>query len=80
MPEFRKRPRQRLDADVYNQVRLKVLERDGWRCQICGRRTLLDIHHIDARARGGDDGETNLLTLCRMCHQGTHVPMRNRQI
>jgi 5-methylcytosine-specific restriction endonuclease McrA len=79
LSDFRKRPRELLDAEAYKQLRFKVLERDGWRCQICGRRTLLDVHHIDFRACGGDDSDTNLMTLCRVCHQRKHALTGTRQ-
>jgi 5-methylcytosine-specific restriction endonuclease McrA len=67
-----KRPRLRLEAEEYSHLRLQILERDGWRCQQCGRRTQLEVHHTHRRSRGGDDREENLLTLCRVCHHGEH--------
>ena len=32
-----RRPRLRLDPDSYRKLRAEVLQRDGWRCQTCGR-------------------------------------------
>ena len=61
-----------LEADDYRQLRVQVLECDGWRCQQYGRRTQLEVHHTHRRSRGGDDRETKLLTLCRVCHRGAH--------
>ena len=56
------------DADAYQELRRRILVRDDWRCQRCGRREGLDVHHIVSRAQGGSDQERNLITLCRSCH------------
>ncbi len=73
MTQFRsKRPRLRLDPKSYRKLWQRVMERDGWRCQNCGRLTGLQVHHIRARSRLGDDTEGNLITLCAQCHQTVH--------
>ena len=54
------------------QLCYQVLERDGWRCQVCGRAEDLQIHHIQPRSRLGDDSAENLIALCVMCHQKAH--------
>ncbi|PYU18197.1 MAG: hypothetical protein DMG32_26490 [Acidobacteria bacterium] len=67
-----KRPRLMLDPEAYGQLCRKVLERDGWRCQICGRTESLQVHHIQRRSLLGDDAAENLITLCARCHQEAH--------
>ncbi len=67
------RPRLRLDADSYRRLCQQVLERDGWRCQCCGRPTDLQVHHIQPRGRLGADAEQNLITLCSRCHEDIHL-------
>ena len=57
---------------LYATLRSEILERDGWRCQICGCCQNLDVHHMRRRGALGDDAETNLITLCRECHQLLH--------
>jgi 5-methylcytosine-specific restriction endonuclease McrA len=69
---LRKQPRERLDAESYERLRKHVLRRDGWRCQCCGSRSNLEVHHKDYRSQGGDDGEVNLITLCAGCHSLVH--------
>lgn len=69
---FPKRPWLRLDRDPYLTLRKHVLERDGWRCQRCGRLNELHVHHIDPRSQLGEDVEENLITLCASCHQVIH--------
>lgn len=67
-----KRRRIRPEADAYQGLRRKILERDGWGCQKCGSRTNLEVHHSQFRSRQGDDSENNLITVCHACHRGIH--------
>ena len=53
MTVYGKRPALRLDPESYNQLRLQILRRDGWKCQLCGRLENLQIHHQHFRSRGG---------------------------
>lgn len=49
----------------------KIIERDRWRCTRpgCSSRTALTGNHIRPRARGGTDDESNLHTVCAVCHR-----------
>ncbi len=67
-----KHPRIQLDPEAYEQLCRQVLQRDGWRCQACGSRTNLQVHHIQLRSQSGDDAEGNLITLCSECHDQIH--------
>ena len=67
-----KRPRLRLDPEVYDQLRKQVLQRDGWRCQLCGSKENLHVHHKQLRSQQGKDEESNLITLCASCHEKLH--------
>jgi 5-methylcytosine-specific restriction endonuclease McrA len=68
-----KRPRLRLEDRGYRELKMKILERDGWKCQYCGRRDQLQIHHIIRRSQLGADGEENLTVLCSSCHRSFHL-------
>ena len=66
-----KRPgRWALKRKEWQAVRHGVLERDGWRCQHCGSRRRLEVHHVkrvaDHPEHAFDPG--NCLTLCASCH------------
>jgi len=37
-----KRQRLHLDTEQYNQLRQQILQRDSWRCQLCGARSNLE--------------------------------------
>ena len=67
-----KHPRLRLNAKTYRTLQMKILERDGWRCQACGSMSGLEVHHIRRRSRLGGDSEDNLITLCSGCHRTVH--------
>ena len=69
---LRKRPRLKLDPTTYKELRDQVLARDGWRCQHCGSSRNLQVHHLRARNKLGDDAPENLITLCADCHARQH--------
>ncbi len=64
-------PRVLLDPQLYERLREQVLRRDAWRCQGCGTRSNLEVHH-QLRSQGGHDSEENLITLCARCHSLVH--------
>ncbi|MFC2162996.1 HNH endonuclease [Candidatus Altiarchaeota archaeon] len=41
-------------------------------CPICGKRTIMEIHHIDGNPSNNDD--RNLIPLCPTCHSNTGIP------
>ena len=52
-----------------------VLNRDKYMCQHCkgkSKESRLEVHHIIFRSTGGSDEESNLITLCRTCHDKVH--------
>ena len=65
-------PRLRLDATSYGKLQRHVLQRDGWRCQVCGNMQNLQVHHLKFRSQSGGDEEQNLITLCAECHAQVH--------
>lgn len=53
-----------------------VLTRDGYECQHCKGKSKdqrLEVHHLIYRSQNGSDEESNLLTLCKTCHDGLHA-------
>ena len=41
-------------------------------CEYCGNRFNLHRHHILYRSKGGEDSDSNLITLCQKCHWRAH--------
>jgi len=57
----------------WNERRKKVLDRDGYKCQKCGKEdTELHVHHRIPISRGGNHKLSNLITLCSSCHENQH--------
>lgn len=51
------------------KIRNRILLRDNYTCQKCGRVSLhLEVDHIVPLAAGGSYSELNLQSLCRGCH------------
>ena len=70
------------DRQIPDPVRIEVLERDRFSCKKCGwnydkfnpadKRSLLELHHIEHHAKGGENVKENLITLCNVCHDDVH--------
>lgn len=55
-------------------IRKRVLDRDGWRCRVCGNydgECKLNAHHIDWNRKHNE--QSNLVTLCTECHRQVHA-------
>jgi 5-methylcytosine-specific restriction endonuclease McrA len=61
------------DKAAHERQRFAVFERDGWRCQHCGSRDNLHLHHQRFRSHGGPDSDENLIVLCAECHRAIHT-------
>lgn len=61
----------RYHRSEWKELRLRVLLRDAYACQSCGRVVTGVTAHVDHRVPavdGGSDAEDNLQVLCRVCH------------
>jgi len=57
----------------YLKFRFKILERDNFTCQYCGRKAPeveLQIDHKFPKSKGGKWREDNLITICKECNLG----------
>jgi len=62
----------RKTATRWRRLATRVLDRDGYQCQLCSARGV-EAHHITMRSRGGRDTMENLITVCRLCHEDVHA-------
>lgn len=63
-----------LDSQYWNEVRKRVKERDGHKCQICGSEENLQAHHKTYEFRGREHLNLETLeTICLPCHRQHHV-------
>lgn len=72
------RPRRRTRRKWLGVRRLRVFERDDWRCRYCGARVALSDHidHVIPLSRGGSDDIDNLAAACVTCNisKGARTP------
>lgn len=55
-------------ARVHHRHRDRILQRDKYRCLLCGSNERLDVHHAKPQNQGGTSDDSNLITLCEGCH------------
>jgi len=62
------------DKDRFSGNKIKVLERDNYKCVKCGNTENLIVHHLDESGQGENPNNEldNLTTLCRSCHMAIH--------
>ncbi len=59
-----------------NALRFEILQRDGFRCRYCGRKSNkaeLHVDHIHPLKAHGTDAKENLAASCRRCNLGKHA-------
>ena len=69
---FPKKKRIRLKGEALRKLFQSVAERDEYCCHDCGSHLNIEIHHVEFKSQGGNDEESNMITLCRVCHGQRH--------
>lgn len=68
-------------------LKAKTMERDHFTCQCCGfgeesgasrvvAMSVLQSHHVISVSNSGPDSESNIITICMVCHTLIHVSLR----
>lgn len=69
-------PRRKTPRDINYRLRFKVMQRDNFKCRICGTSpakdpvVVLHVDHIIPWSKGGETKIDNLQTLCSTCNLG----------
>lgn len=63
---------QYLRSQKFQELKMRVLTRDGFQCKLCGTAKNLCVHHITYERRGHED-LSDLITLCTTCHNKIHA-------
>lgn len=63
----------------WNDAKRKRREKDNYTCQKCGKKEdptkrAFDVHHKKEYKNGGTNKMSNLLTVCRSCHNKLRCP------
>lgn len=53
---------------IGQSTRMKVYERDGFKCVTCGTQQNLTLDHIKPEVLGGESTIENLQTMCKSCN------------
>jgi 5-methylcytosine-specific restriction endonuclease McrA len=64
-----------LTSPLWQKKRLEIMQRDSWRCQMCGTdKNSLTVHHLyyEAGKKPHEYDNDVLITLCKDCHRATH--------
>ncbi|MGB9694350.1 MAG: HNH endonuclease [Fervidobacterium sp.] len=51
-----------------NVLRAKLAQASDFKCELCGERKPLHLHHIIRTREGGEDSERNCIVVCARCH------------
>ena len=54
--------------EVWREIKASVKAERGAKCERCGSRENIDLHHIKPRSYGGKDVKENAQLLCEPCH------------
>lgn len=74
------------DRHIPAETEREVYQRDNNACRICGWNIgrwsqadprILELHHFEHHAEGGDNIGSNLLVLCSKCHDEVHAGRRD---
>lgn len=67
--------RQMLSDGRWKKRRMEIMRRDGFRCQRCGTRGELNVHHrwYAYGHKPWEYPDRCLVTLCRRCHRRVHL-------
>lgn len=76
-----------VDTPEYRELRIRVLKRDNFSCQLCGIRgekgirPILNVHHIKPRKSFPELSliESNCIVLCLECHKKTDTYLNRWQ-
>lgn len=69
------------DRNIPDPVKREILRRDGYKCTVCkwshgewnrSDPRHLELHHKKHHAKGGENTESNLITVCTVCHDEIH--------
>lgn len=60
-----------LASPAWKALRRRVMERDRWRCVLCGSKKNLQVHH-DRYDGLGREELRDLKTVCTACHEHIH--------
>lgn len=74
---------EQLKSPKWQKKRLEIMERDGFKCKVCGYKSnTLNVHHLfyEKGKSVWDYDNKYLTTLCTQCHENIHLISRDALI
>lgn len=69
---------EKLKNPRWQKRRLYVMERDEWKCRVCGEtKETLNVHHLQYGKEPWDVPDDWLLTVCHRCHKYIETLQKN---
>lgn len=65
-----------LASPRWRAKRAAAFASQGRRCRGCGATGMLDVHHLSYKRFGGRERPTDLVVVCRACHERIHALVR----
>ena len=62
-----------LNSRKWQKIRARIIQRRLFRCEQCGSRKQLEVHHLTYKRVGGNEKDDDLEVLCRSCHKIEHL-------
>jgi 5-methylcytosine-specific restriction endonuclease McrA len=67
-------------SQAWQNTRLQILNRDNFRCRVCGSEKNLQVHHKNYSNGGADcQNLSDLIALCADCHKLEHKIKKIKQ-
>ena len=63
-----------LQGHHWQKIRKAALKRAGYRCQLCGNRESLSVHHNNYESIGCERAK-DVIAICQHCHKVHHNSM-----
>ena len=60
-----------LTSDEWHAIREEAMDRDKWKCRLCGAKAE-QVHHHKYPGDWHDDEVANVISVCSLCHKRTH--------
>ena len=67
-----------INSANWKSTRVRALTRAKYRCQVCGERSWLQVHHV-TYANLGHEADEDMTVLCFRCHWWITLMLRTRR-
>ncbi len=61
-----------INSRKWKAIRKRIFKLRGKKCEMCGSRSSIHVHHLTYKRFGGDELDEDLLVVCSECHHGLH--------